>query len=186
MLMTQNKIIDEEGIERILRRIAHEISERNQGTRNLALVGIPTGGVHLAHRLSRIIKEMEGNQVETGELDTTLYRDDLPLKGPIYRLKRTDIPFDLNGRRVILIDDVLQTGRTIRAALDAITDLGRPRNIQLAVLIDRGGRELPIQADYTGKLVTPTGNEEIEVRLRESDGADEVIVRDKKPNENNS
>ena len=147
------KIIDAEGVRRILQRIAHEISERNRGTRDLTLIGIPTQGVHLANRLARILQEMEGNEVLAGGLDTTLYRDDVPRKGPMLQLKRTDIPFSVNDRQVILVDDVLQTGRTIRAALDAITDLGRPRNIQLAVFIDRGGRELPIQADYIGKLL---------------------------------
>ena len=173
------KIVDAQGIGRILRRIAHEISERNRGTQDLVLIGIPTGGVHLAYRLARILQEMEGTEVQAGELDTTLYRDDLPLKGPIFRLKRTEISFPLNDRQVVLIDDVFQTGRTIRAALDAITDLGRPKNIQLAVLIDRGGRELPIQPDYTGKKLTPTGNQEVEVRLQETNGADEIIFREK-------
>lgn len=176
------KIIDAEGVRRILQRIAHEISERNRGTRDLTLIGIPTQGVHLANRLARILQEMEGNEVLAGGLDTTLYRDDVPRKGPMLQLKRTDIPFSVNDRQVILVDDVLQTGRTIRAALDAITDLGRPRNIQLAVFIDRGGRELPIQADYIGKLLTsPTGSEEIEVHLDEIDGIDEVVIRQKAP-----
>lgn len=181
MTSTQTKkIIDADGMRRMLQRIAHEISERNRGTGHLALIGIPTRGVHLAERLARILQEMEGTEVFAGGLDTTLYRDDVTRKGPVLRLKRTDIKFSVNDRRVILVDDVFQTGRTVRAALDAITDLGRPQNIQLAVFIDRGGRELPIQADYVGKLLTsPTGSEEIEVHLEETDGVDEVIIRER-------
>ena len=158
--MTQSKtvILDHLGIKRALTRIAHEILERNKGTEGLVLVGIRTGGDHLAAQLRERISEIEGVAVPLGAVDVTMYRDDLDSRGSL-PVGKTEIPFPLDDRRVILVDDVLYTGRTIRAAMDALIDLGRPRNIQLAVLIDRGHRELPIRPDFVGRNV-PTAREE--------------------------
>ncbi|HKK01718.1 MAG TPA: bifunctional pyr operon transcriptional regulator/uracil phosphoribosyltransferase PyrR [Desulfuromonadales bacterium] len=158
--MTQSKtvILDHLGIKRALTRIAHEILERNKGTEGLVLVGIRTGGDHLAAQLERHITEIEGVTVPLGAVDVTMYRDDLDSRGSL-PVGKTEIPFPLDDRRVVLVDDVLYTGRTIRAAMDALIDLGRPRNIQLAVLIDRGHRELPIRPDFVGRNV-PTAREE--------------------------
>ena len=158
--MTQSKtvILDHLGIKRALTRIAHEILERNKGTERLVLVGIRTGGDHLAAQLRERISEIEGVAVPLGAVDVTMYRDDLDSRGSL-PVGKTEIPFPLDDRRVILVDDVLYTGRTIRAAMDALIDLGRPRNIQLAVLIDRGHRELPIRPDFVGRNV-PTAQEE--------------------------
>ncbi|NLN16500.1 MAG: bifunctional pyr operon transcriptional regulator/uracil phosphoribosyltransferase PyrR [Firmicutes bacterium] len=169
-------IMDEEGIRRCLRRIAHEILERNRGVENLALVGIRTRGVPLAERLARNIEEIEGKSVSTGILDITLYRDDLTLVAPQPLVRKTEIPFDVTDRRLVLVDDVLYTGRTVRAALDALMDLGRPKLIQLAVLVDRGHRELPIRADYVGKNVPTSHRENVQVLLREVDGEDKVLI----------
>jgi len=169
--------MDATAIDRGLTRIAHEILERHHGLEDLALVGIRTRGVPLAHRLQRIISGIESRMVPVGVLDITLYRDDLTTVGPHAVLKETRIPFPIEGRRIVLIDDVLYTGRTIRAALDGLVDFGRPRSIQLAVLIDRGLRELPIHADYVGKTVATSQDELVAVRLREIDGRDEVVVR---------
>jgi len=169
-------IMDEEGIRRCLRRIAHEILERNRGVENLALVGIRTRGVPLAERLARNIEEIEGKSVSTGILDITLYRDDLTLVASQPLVRKTEIPFDVTDRRLVLVDDVLYTGRTVRAALDALMDLGRPKLIQLAVLVDRGHRELPIRADYVGKNVPTSHRENVQVLLREVDGEDKVLI----------
>ncbi|MGI6559046.1 MAG: bifunctional pyr operon transcriptional regulator/uracil phosphoribosyltransferase PyrR [Limnochordia bacterium] len=169
-------IMDEEGVRRSLRRIAHEILERNRGVENLALVGIRTRGAPLAERLARNIQEIEGKPVLVGILDITLYRDDLSLVAPQPLVRKTEIPFDVTDRRLVLVDDVLYTGRTVRAALDALMDLGRPKSIQLAVLVDRGHRELPIRADYVGKNVPTAQRENVQVLLREVDGEDKVLI----------
>jgi len=169
-------IMDPEGVRRALFRIAHEIIERNQGVADLVLVGIRRRGVPLAGRLQAIIREIEGREVPLGILDITLYRDDLTsrLEQPLVR--GTEIPFSIQRRTVVLVDDVLYTGRTVRAALDALMDLGRPQQIQLAVLIDRGHRELPVRADYVGKNVPTSRREEVSVRLEEIDGEDMVVI----------
>ena len=169
------KILSSDEMRRVLTRIAHEILERNGGTADLVLVGMHTRGVPLARRLANGIKEFEGEEVAVGVLDIGLYRDDVaggfrPLMRP------TEIPVDIQGQRVVLVDDVLYTSRSIRAAMGALNDLGRPREIQLAVLVDRGHRELPIRADYVGKNVPTSLDEEIEVRVTEVDGADEVVL----------
>jgi len=168
--------MDPEGVRRALFRIAHEIIERNQGVADLVLVGIRRRGVPLAGRLQAIIREIEGREVPLGILDITLYRDDLTsrLEQPLVR--GTEIPFSIQRRTVVLVDDVLYTGRTVRAALDALMDLGRPQQIQLAVLIDRGHRELPVRADYVGKNVPTSRREEVSVRLEEIDGEDMVVI----------
>ncbi len=172
----EKEVLDAGGIERALARIAHEILERNQGTSHLALVGIRTRGVFIAERLQQKIHEIEKKEIPVGILDITLYRDDLSEVGPNPEIHETNIPFNLKGKTVILVDDVLFTGRTIRAALDALIDLGRPKAIQLAVLIDRGHRELPIKADYVGKNVPTAIQETVVIRLKESDGKDEAVV----------
>lgn len=171
-------IMDREAIRRALFRIAHEIIERNQGVEGLVLVGIRRRGVPLAARLKEIIKEIEGKELPLGILDITLYRDDLTsrLEQPIVR--STEVPFAMRGAKVVLVDDVLYTGRTIRAAMDALMDLGRPQSIQLAVLVDRGHRELPIRADYVGKNVPTARREIVGVRLDELDGEDSVVIEE--------
>ena len=179
VLREKNRIIDQDGIKRALTRIAHEIIERNKGTENLALIGIRRRGVPLSKRLADRIKEIEGRQVPVGVLDITLYRDDLSTLGYQPIVRQTEVSFSIEGKKVVLVDDVLFTGRTIRAALDAIMDLGRPKNIQLAALIDRGHRELPIRADYVGKNVPTSRIEVVEVRLVEIDGVDEVVIMEK-------
>jgi len=172
-------LLGRQGLERILRRMAHEILEANDGTGNLALVGIHTRGIPLARRLAAQIASIEGGDpVPIGVLDITLYRDDLTTVGSQPVLKATDIQFELEGQTVVLVDDVLFTGRTIRAALDALMDLGRPRRIQLAVVVDRGHRELPIRADYVGKNVPTSPDQDVEVRLEEVDGEDSVMLVD--------
>lgn len=169
-------VLDGPGVQRALSRMAHEILERNKGVEGLVLVGIRTNGVYLARRLAAKLGEIEKADVPLGELDITLYRDDLSTKKGHPLLRKTEIPFDLTDRRVILVDDVLFTGRTIRAAMDGMMDLGRPRAIQLAVLIDRGHRELPIRADYVGKNI-PTGyDERVKVFLREEGHEDGVCL----------
>ena len=168
-------ILDSDGFRRALTRIAHEILERNGGVEGVVLVGMHTRGVPLATRLGRSIKELEGEDVAVGALDIGLYRDDI--SGGVRPLMRpTEIPVDVQGQRVVLVDDVLFTGRSIRAAMDALTDFGRPREIQLAVLVDRGHRELPIRADYVGKNVPTSLDDDVEVRVVEIDGADEVVL----------
>ncbi len=170
------KIIDEAGLERTVTRLAHEILEKNKGAGNIVIVGIRTRGEHLAKRIARKIESVEGAGVKIGFLDITLYRDDLLGKLEQPQMKGTDILFDISGKDVILIDDVLYTGRTIRAALDGLTDIGRPRTIQLAVLIDRGHRQLPVKADFVGKNVPTSAEESIRVHLKEVDGEDEVLL----------
>ncbi|NLJ41635.1 MAG: bifunctional pyr operon transcriptional regulator/uracil phosphoribosyltransferase PyrR [Clostridiales bacterium] len=172
----ETKIMDEAGINRVLSRIAHEIIERNKGIQNVALVGIQRRGVPLAKRLAQRIKEFEGVQVPVGILDITLYRDDLSTLAEQPVINSTDIPFDINGLVVVMIDDVLYTGRTARAAMDALIDLGRPTSIQLAVLIDRGHRELPIRADYVGKNLPTSRNEIVNVMVEEVDQVNKVTI----------
>jgi pyrimidine operon attenuation protein/uracil phosphoribosyltransferase len=172
-------VMDADRITRTLTRIAHEIVERNKGVDGLALVGIRTRGVHIARRLARILKQITGDDVATGALDITLYRDDLmrhPV-GPQPVIRRTEIPFSIDDKKILLVDDVLYTGRTTRAALDALIDFGRPKAIQLIVLVDRGHRELPIKADYVGKNLPTNPDESVQVRLQETDGNDEVVLQ---------
>ena len=177
-LREKAQVLDETGVERALTRIAHEILERAGGTDGLALVGLRTRGVTLARRIAARLQAIEGVTVPVGALDITLYRDDLGLKAEVPVLRGTDIPFPVAGRTVVLVDDVLYTGRTVRAALDAIIDLGRPRMIQLAVLIDRGHRELPIRPDYVGKNLPTARREIVQVELKEHDGQDRVVIRE--------
>lgn len=172
----RKQILTADDMRRALVRIAHEIDERNGGLQNVILVGIPRRGVPLADRIAAAIADFEGVRVPVGRLDITLYRDDLRLRGPQAHIGKTNIQPDITDKVVVLIDDVLYTGRTIRAALDAIADLGRPARIQLAVLIDRGHRELPIRADFVGKNVPTARTEQVEVHLREVDGIDEVLI----------
>ena len=171
-------VMDADRIGRTLARIAHEIVERNKGVEDLALVGVRSRGVPLARRLARTIKEITGDEVPTGALDITLYRDDLMRHavGPQPVVRRTEIPFSIDGRKILLVDDVLYTGRTTRAALDALIDFGRPKAIQLIVLVDRGHRELPIKADYVGKNLPTALDESVQVRLQEIDDRDEVVL----------
>jgi Pyrimidine operon attenuation protein/uracil phosphoribosyltransferase len=157
-------------------RISHEIVEKNKGTQGLCLVGIRSRGVFLAERLQKYIEKIDGNIVPVGILDITLYRDDLTLVSEQPVVHKTEINFDINEKKLILVDDVLYTGRTIRAALDALVDFGRPNIIQVAVLIDRGHRELPIRADFVGKNIPTSQNESVEVRLQELDQKDEVVI----------
>ncbi len=168
-------LLTADDIRRALTRIAHEVVERNRGVEGLVFVGLLTRGVPLARRLAERIQEFEGAAVPVGALDITLYRDDLSAK-PQPVVRGTDIPVDLTDKRVILVDDVLFTGRSIRAALDAVMDLGRPQSVQLAVLVDRGHRELPVRPDYVGKNVPSSRVEDIRVRLMEVDGKDEVVL----------
>lgn len=173
------KILDKDGINRALMRIAHEILEKNKGTHDICLIGIRKRGAYLAQRLGECIKKIDQDAVPVGVLDITLYRDDLTLIANQPVVHKTEIDFDIEGRHVVLVDDVLYTGRTIRAALDALIDFGRPRTIQLAVLIDRGHRELPIRADFAGKNIPTAQHETVEVRLEETDGVDEVAIVEK-------
>ncbi len=173
------RLLDREAVERSLMRIAHEILEKNKGTRELCLVGIRTRGALLAKRLQGCIEKIEGQAVPVGILDITLYRDDLTLIAQQPVVHKTEIDFDITDKHVVLVDDVLYTGRTVRAALDALMDLGRPKSIQLAVLVDRGHRELPVRADYVGKNIPTAKNETIEVRLLELDATDEVVITEK-------
>jgi len=175
------KILDKDAIGRSIVRIAHEILEKNKGTRDLCLVGIRTRGAYLARRIADCIAKLDSVSVPVGVLDITLYRDDLTLIASQPVVHKTEMSFDVTDKSLILVDDVLYTGRTIRAALDALTDLGRPRSIQLAVLIDRGHRELPIRADFVGKNIPTAQQETVEVRLAEVDGADEVVIVEKGP-----
>ncbi|MGE3179121.1 MAG: bifunctional pyr operon transcriptional regulator/uracil phosphoribosyltransferase PyrR [Vicinamibacterales bacterium] len=172
-------VMDADRMGRTLTRIAHEILERNRGLDDLAIVGIRTRGVPLAKRLARAIHEVSGHDVPTGALDITLYRDDLMRHavGAQPVIRRTEIPFSIDDKRILLVDDVLYTGRTIRAALDALIEFGRPRSIQLIVLVDRGHRELPIKADYVGKNLPTSSSQSIQVRLQEIDGRDEVEIQ---------
>jgi len=173
------KILDQDGISRAIMRIAHEIIEKNKGGSGLCIVGIRNRGVYIAQRISACIKQIEGLEILTGALDITLYRDDLALASGQPLVRKTEIDFDINDKNLILVDDVLYTGRTIRAALDALIDFGRPKSIQLAVLVDRGHRELPIRADFVGKNIPTSKKESVEVHLQESDGSDEVLIAEK-------
>src|SRR5438046_2796649 len=171
------QVRDDGALDRALTRIAHEILERNDGAKDLAFVGLRTRGVTLAQRLAAKIARIDGTTLPVGTLDITLYRDDLDLRGaPVIR--GTDIPFSIKNKTVVLVDDVLFTGRTIRAALDALIDLGRPKAIQLATLIDRGHRELPIRPDYIGKNLPTSRKESVAVRLKEHDGEDRVVIEE--------
>ena len=176
----KSRLLDKEGLYRSLTRIAHEIVEKNKGTHDLCLVGIRNRGAYLARRLADCIARIESSQVYVGILDITLYRDDLTMISASPVVHKTEMDFDVTDKNVVLVDDVLYTGRTVRAALDALVDLGRPKSIQLAVLIDRGHRELPIRADYSGKNIPTSSAETVEVRLEEVDGRDEVVIMEKK------
>lgn len=169
------RVMESDEVRRALTRIAHEIVERNKGTEDLVLVGIRTRGAPLAERIAAAIASFEGVDVPSGALDVTLYRDDVALRGP-RSLEATTVPPDLEGRIVVLVDDVLYTGRTIRAAFDALLDLGRPRAIRLAVLVDRGHRELPVRADHVGKNLPTSADEIVRVHLAEVDGEDAVLI----------
>ncbi|MDO5562373.1 MAG: bifunctional pyr operon transcriptional regulator/uracil phosphoribosyltransferase PyrR [Synergistaceae bacterium] len=170
------QLMSAQDLNRVIRRIANEIVEQNKGTDNMMLVGIHRRGVYLARRIQKIIEEVEGVKVPCGELDITLYRDDLTTLFEQPMVHSTRMPQDISGKKVFLVDDVLYTGRTVRAALEALVDLGRPAQVQLAVIIDRGHRELPIHADICGKNVPTSKNEVIEVRVSELDGKDEVVI----------
>ena len=168
--------MDEDGIRRALKRISHEIVERNKGVKDVLLVGIRTRGVPIAERIAKMIEEIEGVKLTPGILDITLYRDDLSEMDYQPVVHPTHLPQDINGKTIVLVDDVLYTGRTIRAALDALIDMGRPRAIQLAVLVDRGHRELPIRADYVGKNVPTAAREQVLVKLKDMDEDEKVII----------
>jgi len=176
--MTKSKIIDTDSFRRTVNRLAHEVVERNKGTDNLALVGIRTRGEYLARRLAQKIEEIEGKSVQIGILDITLYRDDLRGRLAQPQLKSTEILFDVTDKVIVLVDDVLFTGRTIRSALNALTDLGRPSLIELLVLVDRGHRELPIKADFVGKSIPTSSKQEIKVMMTETDTEDGVYLTD--------
>lgn len=168
-------VLDGGDISRALTRITHEILERNRGSADVLILGIPTRGVHLANRVAQRMAEVEGRPIAVGAIDPTMYRDDLRLR-PARALEHTDIPEDVDDKVVVLVDDVLFSGRTIRAALDALNDLGRPRAVQLAVLVDRGHRELPIRADFVGKNLPTSTSERVRVRVGEHDGEDSVSI----------
>jgi len=174
--MSKKVIMTPEDIKRTLARIAHEIMERNKAIEHLILIGMHTRGVPLAKRLADNIEDFHESKIPVGALDISPYRDDLPSLNQRPNLNRTQIPADINGKSVVLVDDVLYTGRSTRAAMDALINLGRPQSIQLAVLIDRGHRELPIRADYVGKNIPSSRHERIQVRLEETDGIDEVAI----------
>jgi len=169
-------VMDADAVRRAITRIAHEILERNKGTENLALIGIRSRGIHIADRIAAAIRSIEGAELPRGIIDITLYRDDLARGDQMPHIRGTEIPFPIENKRIVLIDDVLYTGRTIRAAMDALMDFGRPENIQLAVMIDRGHRELPIRADYVGKNLPTSKQQQVQVRLQEMDGVDDVIL----------
>ncbi|MEH7106836.1 MULTISPECIES: bifunctional pyr operon transcriptional regulator/uracil phosphoribosyltransferase PyrR [Bacillaceae] len=173
-------VLDEQAVSRALTRIAHQIIEKNKGIEECVLIGIRTRGIYLAKRLADKIEQIEGNPIRVGELDITLYRDDLTIKTETQEpiVKGSDIPFDISNKKVILVDDVLYTGRTVRAGLDALIDIGRPSSIQLAVLVDRGHRELPIRADYVGKNIPTSSSEKVVVKLKEVDSLDQVSIYD--------
>jgi pyrimidine operon attenuation protein/uracil phosphoribosyltransferase len=173
-------VMDAERTARALTRIAHEIVERNRGADDLCLVGVRTRGVPIARRLGKLLLGITGREVPTGALDITLYRDDFMRHavGPQPVVGRTEIPFSIDGKNILLVDDVLYTGRTVRAALDALIDFGRPDTIQLVVLVDRGHRELPIKADYVGKNLPTSRRESVQVQLEEIDGKDEVVIHE--------
>ncbi len=170
------RLADEQGVNRTITRLAHEIIENCKGTENVGIIGIRTRGDYLAKRLARKIEEIENVKLPVGVLDVVMYRDDFRMKTKLPRVEVTDIPFDVDGKILILVDDVIYTGRTIRAALDALMDFGRPAAIQLAVLVDRGHRELPIKPDYVGKNVPTSIGEEVRVMIKEIDGKDEILL----------
>lgn len=170
------ELLDKKDIDRILARMAHEILEKNKGTKELCLVGIQSGGVHLAKRLAGKIKEIEGKDIPVGSLDIAFYRDDLNIRKEQPQVRKTDVPCEITDMKVVLVDDVLFTGRSIRAAMDALMDMGRPSCIQLAVLIDRGHRELPIKADFAGKNIPTATDENVEVSLEEDGLEDKVTI----------
>ena len=174
--MSERTLMSAEDIQRALVRIAHEIVERNKGAKDIVLVGMQTRGVPLAKRLAVTIRGLEKTNVPVGSLDISLYRDDLSSLSLKPTVHRTDVPVDVTDKQIVLVDDVFYTGRSIRAAMDALIDLGRPQSIQLAVLVDRGHRELPIRADYVGKNIPTSKSEEIKVEIKEVDGEDRVIV----------
>ena len=173
--MQERQIMNQEDVRRALTRMAHEILERNRGAKDLVIVGIHTRGVHLARRIAANLAEFEGIEVPVATLDVSLYRDDIRARGAA-KMQPTDIPMGIQGKRVVLVDDVLYTGRTVRAAMDALVDFGRPEQVQLAILLDRGHRELPIRADYVGQNLPTSIHERVKVRLIETDGADEVAL----------
>lgn len=175
-LSKKSQVLDAEGIKRTILRISHEILEKNQGMEGLAIIGIRSRGAYLAERIAECLKTIEGKDVPVGAVDITLYRDDLTEVAEQPVVHSTEIDFDINEKQIILVDDVLYTGRTVRCALDELLDFGRPANIQLAVLIDRGHRELPIRPDYVGKNIPTAKKESIEVRLKEVDDTEEVVV----------
>ena len=172
------QLLDEKAISRAITRVSHEIIEKNKGIEDVVLVGIKTRGVPIANRISKKIEQIEGSQINTGEVDITLYRDDLKKVDVDPVINGSNINFSIDDKVVVLVDDVLYTGRTVRAALDAIMDIGRPKSIQLAVLVDRGHRELPIRADYVGKNVPTSKNEIISVKLDEVDKEDSVTIKE--------
>ena len=176
--MAARELLSGEQMRRAMARIAHEILERNGGAKGLALVGIRSTGVPIAERLASLLAGIEGSSLPVGAIDVTLYRDDHGTLGTAAKLAPTDLSFDLTGLTVVLVDDVLFTGRTIRSAMDALIDLGRPAAIQLAVLIDRGHRELPIRADFVGKNIPTTREQKVVVRLEELDGTDAVVIEE--------
>jgi pyrimidine operon attenuation protein/uracil phosphoribosyltransferase len=180
--MSDRVLLTAEDIRRALVRIAHEIVENNRGTENLVLIGIRTRGVPLAQRLAAAIEKIEGKAVPIASIDISLYRDDLSTRGASVQVAPSDMPHDISGKRVVLIDDVLFTGRSVRAALDALIDFGRPQRIQYAALVDRGHRELPVRADYVGKNIPTARTDDVRVRLAETDGRDEVVVLSQEAN----
>ena len=174
MVQQNSQVMDADEIRRALTRIAHEIIEKNKGAEKLAVVGVRRKGVPLAERLAKLISEIEGMKVPVGALDIALYRDDIMTRQPV--VGQTEIPFDVNGRTIVLVDEVIYTGRTVRCALDALMDMGRPAAIQLAVLIDRGHRELPVRPDYIGKNLPTSRKETVDVQLAEIQGEDKVLI----------
>jgi pyrimidine operon attenuation protein/uracil phosphoribosyltransferase len=174
--MPSGLVMTSDDVRRAVARIAHEIVEQNHGAEDVIVVGMRTRGVPLAERIASAIREFEAKDVPVGTLDIALYRDDLSARGTDVEIRPSDLPADIAGRRVVLVDDVLYTGRSIRAALDALIDYGRPGRIQLAVLVDRGHRELPIRADYVGKNIPTSRDDDVQVKLKETDGVDEVVV----------
>lgn len=180
ILTDKTVLMDSEGIRRALTRISHEIVEKNKGVENIVIVGIRTRGVPIAERLADTIEAIEGKRPPVGVLDITLYRDDLSTLSYQPIVHPTELPVDISGKTIVLVDDVLYTGRTIRAALDALIDMGRPKTIQLAVLIDRGHRELPIRADFVGKNVPTSSREVVSVQLNKTDGSEKVVIKEVK------
>ena len=170
------ELLDKKDIERAIMRMAHEIIEKNKGIKSLCLVGIQRGGVHIANRISSKLKEIEGHEVPVGTLDIALYRDDINVRKEQPGVRRTQVPCEIESRKVVLVDDVLFTGRSIRAAMDAVMDLGRPAAIQLAVLVDRGHRELPVKADFVGKNIPTSADETVTVQLTEDGTEDRVVL----------